>query len=1433
MPTINKIRIVNYAYNDDKRLIIDETFEFHGKNGLMHLLNGGGKTVLIQAIIQPFIPLAKLGKREFEELFRKDKNPSYILVEWKLDNNNGYMTNGIAIKRISNSQDDEDNDKLDYFTFILESGKSKVNINNLKLSNKVNDKVTFMNYAELKTLINKSGASTYEKNSEAYKKALNSFRIDTKEWRNVIAKINSEEGGLLKLFENCNTSMDLMRDWILKSIKENLSESTNIPDLLGQTEKHIVKSRQKIEDKEKRRDFLLYTEDLNEVKAEVYKLDNVNEKTNSAKTELSNLSYSLSQYIKEKESEIEEIENQKEIINNRLDEIKIEELSSQYYLASDDKAELEEEKYIIDTKLQKLRKDLTNCDRLIRSLKVADLTKQRLDNEKELEDIKTKLAKLSQEQSEIDLQIQDLGFTIRNLYEEKIISLDNTIKSNKGTIDANNKELNGLRSRQNIVFNEHVKLEKNISSINAMIDSISKRIKSLVDDIDTLNIFLGVDQSEVTKEKDTIKSKISLISSEVNSLSTKKDNIKEQVRNNVTSIGKYIQEISAIKNQINSSENDIQKYRKELSDITTKLSLYDIDKFSPSQKENVKRILDDKIYYLSNSIETNSASVVRNKEILEKLSSGGIKINKDFIKYLDDKGIVYILGTDYIKNTIPSEEMRKEIISTNPLLPFAIILDTNSIEYIQKDMPEMYIDSPIIVLERETLNEVSVSNINGYAVLIKSIGILALYNKDLVIKKDVEQEKNKIKTEIARLKEEAKNWDRQKHDLILIKGQIDKFDYDEDYENSTDKLINKLKEDVSSKEDLSNDIKKHNEALDKELEDIENEIKDKEKSIRNLDTQISKCEELKGLLSDKERLNAELTDSNNQLKVTKKENAELTERTEALAQKDTEIKVVNSKLGEKVNNIKSVQRNYLHYTTGELIDGQLVILEQRYESLKSSVDSNLLGEYRKKESSLNDKIKEIGEKISKFRDYDVIEYDFNLEIETENRKTDVNNDINSYSSKVAVIGNKIGSKDNTMNGILEKLKPNALKERSSIGSNLEEEKKILSDKLEKSNSTIKNITSVIDGCDKVFNRVKDSGLLLGFKSMLPNIYNEHYIAEKIKVFEENNSELLNLRKEEERIKTTVKNKIETFLIEHSQKNGTIDNSMNYLKQMIANNNVSVDLYEIIERQVNIIDRLLDKIQTDLKVLENEEKYITERYLDVTRQYTEEINKIDKNSYITVKGKRLKMMKINNIKDDESSSVNLTAYVKGQLENLTNNVQIVDSDLVKAINREFNVENLLINYCKLNHVTIDFLKIEDNILLSKDRSWEEVTIGNSGGEKFVSYFVLFSTLINYERKNHLNKETVSMCLIMDNPFAAISSKHLLIPLFEYAKKTNIQLICLTDHNKVDIIDRFSVIHKLVIKTLINNKEFISSEKVKDDVEVMNDGFYYYNEQISLL
>lgn len=1432
MPTINKIRIVNYAFNDDKRLIIDETFDYHGKNGMMHLLNGGGKTVLIQAIMQPFIPLSKLGKREFDELFRKDKEPAYVLIEWRLDNNNGFMTNGIAVKRTSNSQDDENSDKFDYFTFILESAKSNTNISNLKLSNKVDDKISFINFHQLKTIIAKSGGSTYEKNSEAYKRALNSFRIDVKEWKNVIAKINAEEGGLLKLFEKCNTSNDLMRDWILKSIKENISDSTNVPDLLEQTEKHIINARQKIEDKEKRRDLSLYTDDLNDIKKEVDKLKNISDKTNMAKTVLSNLDYSLNKYISDKDQVVNDLQWEKEKLNRRLEEIRIEELSKQYYEMQDEKTELEDDLIDKEIDLEKINSELAKCNRLIDSYRVADLTKQRLEKEKELEVITTKLAKLSQEQSEIDKEIENVGFTIKSLYDDKIQDMESTIKENNDVLFKSNNELKGLENKFKIVSDEYIDLEKKISSTNTNITLSDKRINRLATEINPLNIFISSDKSEVIKEKSEIRARIDEIKNQIITLNSEEKGIKDKIKNNGTTLEKLINETNTINNQIEKTNNDLTQYFKDLSDITTKLSDHGINEFSLANKESTIRLIEDKISILRRNINNNNADEIKNNDILKNLSSGGIKINNDFIKYLNDKGIFNILGCDYIKDSFPTEELRREVIRKNPLLPFAIILDEKSISYIQKDMPEMYFDSPIIVVEREMLNDINILSINGYAEVIKSIGILSLYNKELVVKKDIEHEKNKIKTEIERLKEESVNWETQKNNLILLKNQIEKFNYDEYFESDTNKQIQKLEEEFKSKKQTIVDFKNENEELGKQQTIKTGIIKEKEKSIDDLGNKIKKCEDLAVLLSENEKHVEKIKEFNNQSKESKKEKESLEESISSLQQKISNYMVNNSKMEEKALNTKNNQKAYLRYTSGQFVTGELELLEQRYKTLKANTDDNLVDEYMQKESNLNSEIKDLYKKISLYNDYDVIEYNFDVEFETNKKIPDLNEKIKVCSSGIAVIESKIKLKESSMREILEKLKPNELVERQKIGKYLEKEKAALYQKINNAKDLIDKITSDIFDCQKVVSRIKDSGLLLSFTKTSYDEYNDDYIKQKTDVFEKHNKELINLKKDEEAIKTNIKNRVDALSLNHSKKNATIDNSIMSLKQMVLNNTPN-ELHTNIERQIRIIEMLLDKIKTDLEVLESEERYIIERYQDVARQYTEEINKIDKNSFITVKGKKLKMMKIKNIKHDESSSVNLSSYIKGQLENITNNMLILESDLVKAVNREFNIENLLINYCDLDHVRIYFLKIEDNLLLSSERPWEEVTTNNSGGEKFVSYFVIFSTLINYERGNHLNKEAVSMCLIMDNPFAAISSKHLLIPLFEYAKKTNIQLICFTDHNKADIIDRFDVIHKLVIKTLVNNKEFISSEKVKENFEVLDDGHYYYNEQTSFI
>ena len=93
MPQIRRIRIVNISYNNGKRLIPDELFDLTdetgraGLNTLISLINGGGKSVLVQLMMQPVLPRAHASSRKIEEFFTRSGDHGFILLEWMLDKN--------------------------------------------------------------------------------------------------------------------------------------------------------------------------------------------------------------------------------------------------------------------------------------------------------------------------------------------------------------------------------------------------------------------------------------------------------------------------------------------------------------------------------------------------------------------------------------------------------------------------------------------------------------------------------------------------------------------------------------------------------------------------------------------------------------------------------------------------------------------------------------------------------------------------------------------------------------------------------------------------------------------------------------------------------------------------------------------------------------------------------------------------------------------------------------------------------------------------------------------------------------------------------------------------------------------------------------------------------------------------------------------------
>ena len=131
MPQLNKVRIVNFTYNNGKRIIPDTCFSFQDNGGkplntLISLANGGGKSVLVQLLLQPILPKTRLAKRKIESFFEKSSDHCFVLIEWRLDNSTQRLLTGIALSAGENlAPEGEEGDSrrgmtVKYYTFLKE-----------------------------------------------------------------------------------------------------------------------------------------------------------------------------------------------------------------------------------------------------------------------------------------------------------------------------------------------------------------------------------------------------------------------------------------------------------------------------------------------------------------------------------------------------------------------------------------------------------------------------------------------------------------------------------------------------------------------------------------------------------------------------------------------------------------------------------------------------------------------------------------------------------------------------------------------------------------------------------------------------------------------------------------------------------------------------------------------------------------------------------------------------------------------------------------------------------------------------------------------------------------------------------------------------------------------------------------------------------------
>lgn len=353
MPTISKIRFANIIYEQGLKRYHDETFQFDAQNGAVLLENGGGKTVFIQAAMQAIIPHASVSNRNIKDTLYLEEGPAHIAIEWLLNERpRQYVVTAVTLYTKNN--------KIESLRYVYAySERDKHSIDAIPFTKQE----AGMQYPASKDDIHLYYQSVVQQTPMRAKLFLQSIKAFTdylesnyfiirEEWENMIV-MNSAEGGIEKVFEECRGTQELFDRLLIPSV-ENADKHFNPLSMTDQFEKQRSNLKKYKEFNEKKIEYRAMQEQMDRYvdRYRIYQ-DALTSYEEEQQRTASYMSY-LRQQKEETEQEVASIED-------RLNSLK----DIQQQLLRQDKAI---EIYEQQDKQQQLQQALANTQQLLQSI---------------------------------------------------------------------------------------------------------------------------------------------------------------------------------------------------------------------------------------------------------------------------------------------------------------------------------------------------------------------------------------------------------------------------------------------------------------------------------------------------------------------------------------------------------------------------------------------------------------------------------------------------------------------------------------------------------------------------------------------------------------------------------------------------------------------------------------------------------------------------------------------------------------------------------------------------------------------------------------------------------------------------------------------------------------------------------------------------------
>ncbi len=1464
MGTINSIRLININYNNGSIRINDEFFHLNGKSTLLSLQNGGGKSVLVQMLTAPFVHknYRRTKDRPFENYFTGTK-PSFILIEWLLDGGDRKLLNGFMIRKNPDETGEDDaHDELEITSIIsIYDGECEWDIRHLPVVEKSSKDIKLKNYVACKQLFD-----SYKKSKEAnffyydmnhgvqqrqYFDKLCEYKIDYREWENIIKKVNLKEGGLVDLFADCRDEKGLTEKWFLEAIEKKLdNEGSRIKEFNKITSSHIRQCYEN-EDKIKRKEAITLFKQL---VARDDETDTLSVKKVAKKA-------SLQQDVVEKQRDYiisfckkigilqEEAKNNIDDYNNKrkdklseIGKIVYEKYSAKIHAILTDKEDTLSNLHMTEMELSGIDRDIEEIQRKLHEIEAKRLLEVR-ESEKSFKDtLSAKLEVAKRKNEDLEPRRELLGTVIYGKYADTCAETKASSINIQAKIDEITSRLMErtalLEETENMVSkvsHELGILEGSISNFSSVEDEFNKRFNTVF----RRNILGYYEDGMLTVEKADVSKKFVEADNECKNLKKKMEKIEILDRKYESLVSDDKVEKRRLLSELEVCKKCVENFESQLKSRRDIMSYLQLSEDMIYDKDKIIEKFDLKIRDMSTNIRQMEENDYRLIRELRALEEGIITELPLTIKEVFDKNLIpVIFGMYFLKKNGKSEKENLELVRKNPFLPYSLILTREELERLKNVDEEIVTSMPVPIVLRQELENgiIEPLNRNSSVVELDNISFFIHFNEKLLNEDSLAEMISLKKEEIKVLEDKLKIRLEEKEEYIkkreIIRGQdVTKIKKEEalaqlkDYEDNLLKLDEKITENETLRIRNKEEIKENAEKI-RIIEDKRRVLSDQnlemDKFIALYDAYVQKIEKKTRKIEERKRLESRKD-------VTKK-----------AADKDRDLILQNTSLKEQLlsklyneNKKKDLFEVYkdrkidVSESDGEIKETfgkSLEELEAEYMAITKGVSadiSSLETELIEQEKRLNRAKRNFENTIAKYGLSEECFDEIDASQENENKclkmlsvcknERDIKQKrFHEEDKKVSVLEAKAQAMFSQMKK--ETGFEDVLPKEQIIEQNFDEKIEVLRYEIKEIDKKVEGIIASLQSFKAVmaslaeYEELEPSSIITfeeDFKSMSEDELRK-YRGRLV-------SSYMKAQEEQQRCRNRLSDCINDVFL------NPVFADPYYKKPLEAMLRLLDEPKEIlrqIEISVNAYDSLMKKIAVDLDMIEKEKESILSEILDYIRQVHLEMGKIDSNSTISVRERNIKMLTISLPAWQDNEEI-YKVKVRDFIEEITKHCMGLfkrNESIAEYIGTKVNTKAMYDEIIGTSNVRIKLYKIEKQKEYAI--SWGEVA-KNSGGEGFLSTFVILSSLLHYIRRDESDlfaDRNEGKVLLMDNPFGMTYSEHLLKPMMDLAKKNHTQLICLSGLGGDSIYGRFDNIYvlNLVMASLKNGMQYLQAK-----------------------